>query len=245
MQSESLAGQQLGPFIVRAEVGRGGMGVVYRAYQASLSREVALKVLPRWFAMQPGFAERFLSEARAAARLHHPNIVAIHDIGEADGLQYIVMQFLRGETLDALMRSSGPLPPARALSIAEQIASALDYAHAQGIIHRDVKPANVIVGEGDHATLTDFGIARLAEQTVQRTVTGAILGTPEYMAPEQAEGRRDITAAADEYAFACVLFELLSGHPPFQSDTPMGVILHQVRTPPPRLSPSRAGLPMR
>src|SRR5262249_1579242 len=162
----------------------------------------ALKVLPRWFASQPGFRDRFRAEARAAARLHHHNIVTVHDVGEADGWQYIVMQLLRGQTLDAMMRQQSPLPPARALTIARQIASALDYAHSEGIVHRDVKPANIIVGDGDQPTLTDFGIARIAEQTGQRTVTGTVLGTPEYMAPEQAEGRT-ITRAVDEYAFAC------------------------------------------
>jgi serine/threonine-protein kinase len=217
------------------------MGVVYRAYQPSLAREVALKVLPRWFAAQPGFTERFKDEARAAARLHHPNIVIIHDVRESDGWHYIVMQLLRGQTLEAIMRQQ-PLPIARSLSIASQIASALDYAHAQGIVHRDVKPANIIVDADDRATLTDFGIARIAEQTVQRTITGTMLGTPEYMAPEQAEGRA-ITRAADEYALACVLYEMLAGHPPFESETPMGVLLQHAHTPPPRLSLTRTGLP--
>ena len=242
MTTDTLIGQQLGPFRIVAELGRGGMGVVYRAYQPSLAREVALKVLPRWFASQPTFAERFRAEARAAARLHHPSIVTVHDVGASNDLQYIVMELVPGKTLEALISREGTPAIGRALLIAEQIASGLDYAHAEGIIHRDVKSANVIVGDDNRATLTDFGIAYLAEQTVQQTIAGTILGTPEYIAPEQAEGKR-ATSAADNYAFACVLFELLVGHPPYQADTPMGVILHQLRTPPPHISSQRSGLP--
>src|SRR4051812_37098563 len=120
MTADSLVGQQLGPFSVVAELGRGGMGVVYRAFQPSLAREVALKVLPRWFAGQPGFSERFVAEARFAARLHHPNIVTVHDVGQADGWQYIVMQLLRGHTLDTLVRRDGPLAVARVIAIGQQ-----------------------------------------------------------------------------------------------------------------------------
>jgi hypothetical protein len=219
------------------------MGVVYRAYQPSLAREVALKVLPRWFASQPGFAERFASEARAAARLHHPSIVIVHDVGEEDGWQYIVMQLLSGQTLEALLKQGSGLTLSRAVNIGQQIASALDYANAQGVIHRDVKPANIIVDDADHATLTDFGIARIAEQSVQHTTTGTIVGSPEYMAPEQAEGG-DLSSSVDQYALACVLFEALTGQPPFRGETPMRVLMHQVRTPAPALSSLRSGLPV-
>jgi hypothetical protein len=241
MTPDSLVGQRLGLFMVGDEVGRGGMGVVYRAYQPSLAREVALKVLPRWFASQPGFAERFVSEARAAGRLHHPNIVIVHDVGEDDGWQYIVMQLLAGQTLQAFLDQGSGLAPSRVVNIGRQIASALDYAHAEGVIHRDVKPANIIVDDGDHATLTDFGIARIAEQNVQHTMTGTIIGSPEYMAPEQANGG-DLSSSIDQYALACVLFEALTGQPPFRAETPMGVLMHQVRTAPPRVSSVRAGL---
>jgi Protein kinase domain/WD40-like Beta Propeller Repeat len=237
MTDHSVVARQIGPFSIESEIGRGGMGVVFRAVQHNLGREVALKVLPPWLAAQPGFGERFLSEARAAARLHHPNIVNIHDVGEVDGTRYIVMQLLPGRTLDQVLREEGALPPATVLRIGEQLASALDYAHAAGVIHRDVKPSNVVIGQNDRATLTDFGIARIAEGTIQQTTTGSILGTPEYMAPEQAEGRPS-TSAVDQYALACVLFELLAGRPPFQADTPMGVILQHVRTAPPRISVS-------
>jgi serine/threonine-protein kinase len=242
MTTNTLIGQQLGPFSIVAELGRGGMGIVYRAYQPSLAREVALKVLPSWFASQPAFAERFQTEARAAARLHHPNIVTVHDVGTSNDLQYIVMELVPGENLEALISREGPLPIDRALVIAQQIAAGLDYAHAEGIVHRDVKSANVIVGDDNRATLTDFGIAHLAEQTVQQTITGTILGTAEYIAPEQAEGKHT-TSAADNYAFACVLFELLVGHPPFKAETPMGVIVQHLRTPPPRISSQRSVLP--
>ena len=217
------------------------MGVVYRARQLTLGREIALKILPRWLAEQPGLATRFVSEARAAARLRHANIVTIHDVCEIDGVECIVMELVRGETLEALLLQ-GRLAPVSTLRIAEQIASALDYAHAEGVVHRDVKPANIMLDGGERAVLTDFGIARAAEGTMQRTMTGTILGTPEYMAPEQAEGH-SVSSATDEYAFACVLFEMLTGCPPFHADTPLAVILDQVRTPPPRPSQSAGGLP--
>jgi serine/threonine-protein kinase len=217
------------------------MGVVYRARQLTLGREVALKILPRWLAEQPGFAARFVSEARAAAGLDHANIVTIHDVCEIDGVECIVMELVRGQTLEALLLR-GRLAPVSTLRIAEHIASALDYAHAEGVVHRDVKPANIMLDGSERAVLTDFGIARAAEGSMQRTMTGTILGTPEYMAPEQAEGH-SVSSATDEYAFACVLFEMLAGHSPFRADSPLAVILDQVRTPPPRLSQAAVGLP--
>jgi serine/threonine-protein kinase len=240
-QTDSLVGKRLGSIQIIAELGRGGMGQVYRAQQLTLGREVAVKILPRWLAEQPGFAARFVSEARAAARLQHANIVTIYDVCEIDGVECILMELVRGETLESLLLQ-GRLAPMSTLRIAEQIASALDYAHAEGVVHRDVKPANIMLDGSERAVLTDFGIARAAEGTTQRTMTGTILGTPEYMAPEQAEGH-SVTSAADEYAFACVLFEMLTGSPPFHADSPLAVILDQVRTPPPRPSRSAVGLP--
>jgi len=240
-QTESLVGKRLGPFQIVAELGRGGMGLVYRARQLTLGREVALKILPRWLAEQPGFAARFVSEARAAAGLQHANIVTIHDVCEIDGVECIVMELVPGETLEALLLH-GRVAPMSTLRIAEQIASALDYAHAKGVVHRDVKPANIMLDGSERAVLTDFGIARAAEGSMQRTMTGTILGTPEYMAPEQAEGH-SVSSATDQYAFACVLFEMLTGRPPFHADSPLAVILDQVRTPPPRPSQSGVGLP--
>jgi serine/threonine protein kinase len=239
---ESLLGRQLGPFKITSELGRGGMGVVYRAHQASLAREVALKVLPPWLAGQPGFAQRFRAEARSAARLRHANIVTVHDVGQTDGYHYIVMELLEGRPLADILGAQGALPLERSLIIARQLAAALDYAHQAGVIHRDVKPANVMVGPNDQATLMDFGIARLHEETLRLTGTGTLLGTPEYMAPEQVEGK-SVTSATDRYAFAVLLFEMLAGRTPFKADTPVGVMMSHASKPPPRVSELRSGLP--
>jgi len=162
---ETLIGKQLGNYVIQAEIGRGGMAVVYKAYQPALDRFVAIKVLPHQFTFDREFVERFLREARAAARLNHPHIVTIHDVGQADGTYYIVMEYLEGPSLADLLRRQGPLPPQQAAQIVARVASALDYAHGQGFVHRDVKPSNVLPGAGDVAKLTDFGIVRAAEGT--------------------------------------------------------------------------------
>jgi hypothetical protein len=239
----NLVGKTLGSYQILEEVGRGGMAVVYRAYQSSLNREVAIKVLPPHFTFDQQFVARFHREARAAAGLRHPNIVVIYDVGEQGGLYYIVMQYLPGQTIRQLVKQEGPLPPARVVRIVEQIANALDYAHRHGFVHRDVKPDNIFVGEDDHVTLTDFGIAKAASGT-QLTQTGMVMGTPEYMSPEQAEGRA-VDLRTDLYALGVVLYQMLTGQVPFRGTTPHA-ILHAViyQTPPaprqlnPRLSPA-------
>ena len=189
MDELNLVGTALGNYQILEEIGRGGMAIVYRAYQPSLNRNVAIKVLPPHFTFDRQFVQRFLREAQAAASLRHSNIVVVHDVGEQDGLYYIVMEYLEGRTLEQLIEREGPLPPARVARMAEGIASALDYAHRRGFVHRDVKPANIFVGEDDHPTLTDFGIAKAASGT-QLTRSGMLIGTPQYMSPEQAEGGR-------------------------------------------------------
>ena len=238
----SLVGHQLGPFRLLAELGRGGVGTVYRAQQPGPEPEVAVKVVHSWLAGLPGFTGELRAGLRLVARLRHQNIVAILDVGEAEGHQYVVSELVEGRSLDSLIREEGPLPPERALRIALQIAVALDYAHAAGIAHGDVKPSNVVVSPGDHITLTDFGLARLADASVRVATSGAILGTPDYMSPEQIEGK-PITTAADRYAFGVLLFELLAGRPPFRADSPVGVLMDHVGKPPPRLSSVRPGLP--
>jgi serine/threonine-protein kinase len=244
MIDESLLGLRLGQFEIRAELGRGAMGLVYRAYQSSLDREVALKVLPQWLAQQPGVSSRFLAEARAAARLRHRNIVTIHDVGNADGVHYIVMELLPGRTLDRVLMEDGPLVSNRLLRIAQQLADGLDYAHRHGVIHRDVKPANIIVDDHSHVTLTDFGIARVVEDSLTKsTQTGVAVGTPQYMAPEQAEGRT-VTGAADEYGLACVLFEMLAETPPFSGPNTLEILRQHIQNPPPALSTLREDTPV-
>jgi serine/threonine protein kinase len=222
---DTLIGKTLGSYQIISEIGRGGMAIVYKAYQPTLNRYVALKVLPPYLAHDDEFVRRFEMEAQNAARLKHPNIVIIHDVGEEGGYHYIVMEFLEGITLRALVERSRALPEPRALDLLNQIASALDYAHAAGFVHRDVKPANVLIGANDLATLTDFGIAKAAEGT-RLTRTGTLMGTPEYMSPEQARGE-PVDYRTDIYSLGVVAYEMLSGRVPFDGTTPHAV-LHKV-----------------
>lgn len=214
---ESLIGKTLGTYEIVSEIGRGGMAIVYKAYQRSLERFVALKVLPPQFTFDFEFLRRFQVEAKAAAKLKHPNIVTIYDVGEQNGWHYIVMEFLDGVSLAHVIRREGALAPTRVAHIVAQIASALDYAHALGFVHRDIKPGNIIIGVNDHATLTDFGIVKAAEGT-RVTKSGMMIGTPEYIAPEQIRGQA-VDARADVYALGVVCYEMLTGRVPFQGDT--------------------------
>ena len=228
----NLLGRTIGNYQIREELGRGGMAVVYRAYQQSLNRYVAIKVLPPQFAFDREFVERFQREARAAAGLRHPNIVVIHDVGQEEGIYYIVMEYLEGQTLKQVIEQEGPLPPQRVGRIIEQVAAALDYAHRRGFVHRDVKPANIFVGEGDRVTLTDFGIAKAGAETQHLTRTGTLMGTPEYMSPEQAEGGT-VDYRTDLYALGVVLYQMLVGRVPFRGTTPHAVLHAVIYEPPP------------
>jgi serine/threonine protein kinase len=223
---DDMIGKQLGNYQIVGELGRGGMAVVYRAFQPSLNRYVAIKVLPPHLGMDREFVERFQREALASAKLRHSNIVVIHDVGHQQGIYFIVMELLEGRTLKQIIEEEGALSTERANRIVEQVAAALDYAHQQGLVHRDVKPANIFVGKNDHTTLTDFGIAKAASGAQQLTRTGMLMGTPEYMSPEQAEGE-GIDYRTDLYALGVVLYQMLVGQVPFRGTTPHA-ILHAV-----------------
>jgi Tol biopolymer transport system component/predicted Ser/Thr protein kinase len=210
-------GSILGAYRIQSELGRGGMAVVYKAYQPALERYVAIKVLPQELTFDDEFVQRFLREARAAAKLNHPGIVTIHDVGQADGTYFIVMEYVEGPSLTDLLRRQGALPPQRVVQIVSQVASALDYAHRHGFVHRDVKPSNILLDSEGRAKLTDFGIVKAAEGT-RLTQTGTLLGTPEYMSPEQAIGE-STGPATDIYSLAVVAYELLSGRTPFRGET--------------------------
>ena len=227
----NLIGQTLGKYRILEEIGRGGMGVVYKAHDTVLDRPVAIKVLAPHLTWDQEFVQRFLHEARAAARLKHTNIVTIYDVGQVQGYHFIAMEYLEGHSLAEIIRHEGPLPPERAVRILDQIAQALDYAHVQGLIHRDVKPGNVIVSPQDHATLTDFGVAKaLAGSRLTRS--GTMLGTPSYMAPEQVSGQ-PVGPATDVYALGVVAYEMLGGRPPFEGDTARVLHAHVYEEPRP------------
>jgi len=224
----ALVGQTLGQYRLVERIGRGGMATVYKAYQPSLDRYVAVKVLPTYLAHDPDFAARFRREARAIARLNHPHILPVHDFGQEGELGYIVMRYVEGGTLKKILGQ--PLALDRTIDILAQIGDALDYAHQQGIIHRDVKPANVLMDQGRWAFLSDFGLAKMVAASVQLTKTGVGLGTPAYMSPEQAQGK-PVDAQSDIYSLGIMLFEMLTGQVPFDADTPLAVLIKHLTAP--------------
>jgi serine/threonine-protein kinase len=235
-------GSELAGYRLEELLGRGGMGVVYRAWDPRLKRQVAVKLIAPELSGDPAFRERFLAEAELAAALEHPNVVPIHDAGEVEGQLYLVMRLVEGSDLKTLLAAEGPLPPRRAVAICAQLAGALDAAHARGLVHRDVKPSNVLLGQNEHVYLADFGLTReLAEQGAL-AVDGRSVGTPAYVAPEQITGG-DTAAAADQYALGCVLFECLTGEPPFTGERELAVLFAHLENEPPLASGCNAELP--
>jgi serine/threonine-protein kinase len=217
--SDGSGPRQIGRFQVLATIGRGGFATVYRAEDLELRRQVALKVLHPHLAADQDFVRRFRDEARAAARLHHRNIVAIYDVATTDtGQPYLVMELLQGTLLSERLGTHTPLPPAEVISLVAQLASALDYLHANGLIHRDLKPSNVMLDRVGVATLMDFGIARSLSDEARLTLPGQLFGTPAYMAPELIAGE-NVTAAADVYSLAILAYEMFAGRPPFEGNT--------------------------
>src|SRR5579862_457791 len=213
-------------------IARGGMAEVYRARDRLLDRPVALKVLFPELSVDRAFVERFRREAQAAAKLSHPNIVPVFDWGEDTGSYFIVMEFVDGRPLSAVLRETGPLDPARAAGITTQVAAALASAHRHGVVHRDIKPGNVLITNDGQVKVTDFGIARAVNTEESLTQTGAVMGTATYFSPEQAEGI-GVDARSDIYSLGVVLFEMLTGRPPFLGDTPVSVASKHVRDHPP------------
>jgi hypothetical protein len=229
-------------------LGHGGMGVVYKAEHLGLGRKVALKVLAPRLADSEAFRKRFIRESRVLAAMEHPNIIPIYDAGEADGVLYISMRYVDGPDLSALIEREGRLDPQRTLAIGSQVADALDAAHLGGVIHRDVKPANVLIasgrarGEADHCYLCDFGLIKHFDSEYDLTLTGQFVGSIPYVAPEQIEGRPQ-DGRADVYALACVLFQCLTGLVPFDRENDVAVVYAHLRDPPPSLSALRPDLP--
>src|SRR3954451_5871549 len=216
--------------------GRGGMGVVYRALQLALDRTVALKLITPALAGDPAFRARFVRESRAAASIEHPNVIPIFSAGDEQDVLYISMRFVDGEDLRALLRREGALEPRRAARIVAQIGAALDAAHERGLVHRDVKPANVLLTPADHAYLTDFGlIKRVGEGATQVSRPGGWVGTLGYVAPEQIRGAR-VDARSDVYALGAVLYHALTGGPPFSADSDEAMLWSHLHDEPPSVS---------
>jgi len=234
-------GTRVGAYEIEEVAGRGGMGVVYRAKHVHLGRTVALKVLVPELIEDAGFRERFLRESRLAASINHPSIITTYDAGEADDLLYIAMQYVDGAHLGELLQDASGLEPRRALSFLNQIAAALDAAHAHGIVHRDVKPANVLI-DSERCYLTDFGLTKRISSQTALTAKGQFVGTVHYMAPEQIKAEA-VDARTDVYALGCLAYQALVGRVPFERDSEVAIVYSHLQEPPPSLTGTRPDLP--
>jgi len=223
-------GENVGAYRIVEKLGQGGMATVFKAYHPALDRYVAIKVMHPAFAGDSNFLARFQREARIVAKLDHPHIIPIYDYSSHRGHPYLVMRFVEGETLKARMER-GSVDMQEVLRIARAVGEALAYAHGQGILHRDIKPSNILLMPDGGVYLTDFGLARMAEAGESTLSRDMILGTPQYVAPEQAKGIKNLDARTDVYSFGIVLYELLVGRPPFIADTPYAVIHDHIFTP--------------
>ncbi|MCA9738142.1 MAG: serine/threonine protein kinase, partial [Gemmatimonadetes bacterium] len=235
-----MVGEQIGRYRIESELGRGGMGVVYRATQVTLNRTVAVKMLPRQLADDENL-ERFRREAQTLAQLAHEGIVHIYDVEEHEGSHFIIMEFVGGGSLGGVIERESPLPVDRTLEITAQVASALAAAHRRGIIHRDIKPDNILFNEEGRPRLTDFGIAHMRDGN-SKTKTGVMLGTPYYMSPEQARGR-SVTPASDLYALGVLMYEMLTGEVPFQGEDAVAIAIQHIQQQAPALSEKAPGTP--
>jgi serine/threonine protein kinase len=242
MSQDTRIGSEIAGYRIESLLGRGGMSVVYLATQEFPKRKVALKLLAPELVDEPGFRERFIRESNAAASLDHPNVIPIYGAGEENAVLWIAMRYVEGTDLAHLIQGEGALPPQRTVHIIEQVASALDAAHEIGLVHRDVKPGNILLARSDHAYLADFGITKRREAGTEFTKTGDFLGSVDYAAPEQIKGE-EVDGRADVYSLGCVAYECLTGESPFARDSDMAVLYAHVNDPLPRPTAVRADLP--
>ncbi|RMF05665.1 MAG: serine/threonine protein kinase, partial [Chloroflexi bacterium] len=242
--SDSLIGQKIGQYTILSKIGEGGMAKVYRAYQPSISRYVAIKVLPENVAGDRSFIKRFKAEARAIAALEHPHILPLYDFGTENGITYMVMRLVDGGTLADLLDET-PVPPRRqTVQIIADVAGALDYAHRENIVHRDVKPSNILIDQHGQVLLMDFGLARAMNDTAQSRITrtGTVVGTATYMSPEQAADEK-LDGRSDVYSLGVVLFEMLTGQTPFTAETMVAIALKHINEPTPSLREINPDIP--
>ncbi|WP_423835983.1 serine/threonine-protein kinase [Streptomyces endophytica] len=246
--SSGLRGRRIAEYLLQDEIGRGGMAVVYRAEDLRLGRTVAVKLLAPELARNDSFRQRFARESRVAAAIDHPHIVPVFEAGETEGMLYIAMRYVQGKDLAALLAREGPLSLETTCRIALQVASALDAAHAHDLVHRDVKPGNILIAEGtdsdrpEHAYLTDFGLTKKSLSLTGLTRVGQFVGTLDYVAPEQISGR-PVDGRCDVYSLACVVFEMLTGAPPFRREDDMALLWAHMNAAPPVLTTLRPDLP--
>jgi serine/threonine protein kinase len=223
-----LTGQNISNYKVIEKLGSGGMATVYKAHELSLNRVVALKVLSSRLSQDEEYIKRFHREAQAAAKLNHPNIVQVYAIGESEGIHYFAMEYIKGESLADIKKEKNVIPATEAIAIIKPVAEALGEAHNAGLIHRDVKPSNIMIDASGRPKVTDFGIAFVTEAKTKLTQDGSIIGTPEYLSPEQCEGKA-VDGRSDIYSLGVTLYEILSGQTPYQADTPVGMLMKIIK----------------
>lgn len=223
-------GENVGPYRIIEQLGQGGMATVYKAYHAALDRYVAIKALHPAFGEDQNFLARFQREARVVAKLEHPNVVPVYDYAEHEGRPYLVMKYIEGDTLKARL-TSGPLSSAEINKVVESVGAALGYAHKQGVLHRDIKPSNVLLATDRQIYLADFGLARIAQSGESTLSSDMIMGTPQYISPEQAMGKKDLDEGTDIYSFGVMLYEMVVGQVPFNADTPFSIIHDHIYSP--------------
>ena len=237
----NLKGKALGPYHIGEQIGIGGMATVYKAFHAATNRDVAVKVLLEHLSQDAEIRPRFEQEAQVVAKLEHAHILPVYDYGRVDERLYLVMRYIKAGTLKERI-AAGPISLTEVNHVLQQIGSALDYAHQAGVIHRDVKPSNVLLDAQGDCYLTDFGLAKIMESTVQFTATGVGIGTPAYMSPEQGQGEK-ADARSDIYALGVMLYEMIAGEAPYQAETPMAVVLMHITAPLPPFKRTKPEVP--
>jgi serine/threonine-protein kinase len=239
---DALRRATVGEYDIKGELGHGGMASVYLAHDIALDRKVAIKVMSPALFSTAGMVERFKREARTAASLSHPHIIPIYAVRESPEIVYFVMKFVEGRSLESIVHQLGQMPIPLVQAILYQVSSALGYAHRRGVVHRDIKPANIMIDADGWAVVTDFGIAKVAESQ-GLTQTGATIGTPSYMSPEQCAAKREMTGASDQYSLGVVAYEMLSGQVPFHAETTIGLLFAHVHETPPPITDLRPDCP--